>query len=100
MFLIVYTHNFNILNLFNNKLFQRIKKYVSVEDFSVERTIKLDDDKSGFMYKLNYPLPMHFTKLRYKQRLLASIGHNVQLQFDHVIPAQSKHYHYNHEFFK
>lgn len=43
---------------------------------------------------------MHFTKLRYKQRLLASIGHNVQLQFDHVVPAQSKHYHYNREFFK
>jgi hypothetical protein len=59
-------------------------------DFEEERAIVLQDDVSGFMYRLNYPLPMHFPKLRYKQKLLASIGNNIQLQFNHVVPAQSK----------
>ncbi|XP_025416102.1 uncharacterized protein LOC112687566 isoform X2 [Sipha flava] len=62
--------------------------YKTVMDFEEERAIVLQDDVSGFMYRLNYPLPMHFPKLRYKQKLLASIGNNIQLQFNHVVPAQ------------
>lgn len=78
---------------------QQLKKYdyilfsvrkISVVDFDEERAIVLENDTSGFMYRLNYPLPMHFPKLRYKQRLLTSIGHNIQLQFNRVVPAQSK----------
>ncbi|XP_026811687.1 uncharacterized protein LOC113552887 isoform X1 [Rhopalosiphum maidis] len=62
--------------------------YKMVVDFDEERAIVLENDTSGFMYRLNYPLPMHFPKLRYKQRLLASIGQNIQLQFNRVVPAQ------------
>lgn len=61
-------------------------------DFDEERAIVLQNNTSGFMYRLNYPLPMHFPKLRYKQRLLASVGHNIQLQFNRVVPAQSKRF--------
>lgn len=62
---------------------------VSVTEFEEERAIVLQNDTSGYMYRLNYPLPMHFPKLRYKQRLMAPVGHNIQLQLNHVIPAQS-----------
>lgn len=61
-------------------------------DFDEERAIVLQNNTSGFMYRLNYPLPMHFPKLRYKQRLLASVGHNILLQFNRVVPAQSKRF--------
>jgi len=61
-----------------------------VVEFEEERAIVLQNDASGYMYRLDYPLPVHFPRLRYKQRLLASIGHNIQLQLDHVVPAQSR----------
>lgn len=61
-------------------------------EFEEERGIVLQNDTSGYMYRLNYPLPMHFPKLRYKQRLMAPVGHNIQLQLNHVIPAQSKRF--------
>lgn len=61
-------------------------------DFQEERAIVLRNDTSGYMYRLNYPSPVHFPKLRYKQRLLAAIGNNVQLQFNNVVPAQSKRF--------
>lgn len=61
-----------------------------MKTFKEERAIVLQNDTSGYMYRLNYPLPIHFPELRYKQRLVASIGYNIQLQFNHVVPAQSR----------
>ncbi|XP_050429193.1 uncharacterized protein LOC126838643 isoform X2 [Adelges cooleyi] len=62
--------------------------YKTVSDLDEERAIVLPNDTVGFMYRLNHPLPMHFPRLRYKQRLVTSIGNTIQLQFNHVIPAQ------------
>lgn len=67
-----------------------VERIFSVVDFQEERAIVLRNDTSGFMYRLNYPSSVHFPKLRYKQRLVTAIGHNIQLQFNHVVPAQSK----------
>lgn len=66
------------------------ERMFSVVDFQEERATVLRNDTSGFMYRLNYPSTVYFPKLRYKQRLVTAIGHNIQLQFNHVVPAQSE----------
>ncbi|XP_050534500.1 uncharacterized protein LOC126901790 isoform X3 [Daktulosphaira vitifoliae] len=62
--------------------------YKIITDFNEERSILLPNNSIGFMYRLNYPLPMHIPSIRYRQRLKASIGNFIQLQFNHVVPAQ------------